>query len=70
MVVEVVEMVAVVEVAIMKGTIRRRNSRANQIGVEEDVVEEEDCNSDKCYNCAEGQLQLLYKFTHHSKLSG
>ena len=27
--------------AVMKGTIRRRNSRANQIGMEEDVVEEE-----------------------------
>ena len=25
----------------MKGTIRRRNSRANQIGMEDDVVEEE-----------------------------
>jgi len=41
MFVEVMEMVAMVKATVMKGTIRRRNSRANQIGVEEDVVEEE-----------------------------
>jgi len=39
--VEVVEMVAVVKATIMKGTIRRRNIPANQICVEEDVLEEE-----------------------------
>jgi len=39
--VEIVETVKVVKAAVMQGTIRRRNSRANQIGVEEDVVEEE-----------------------------
>ena len=39
--VEVVEMVAVVKAAVMKGTIKRRDSRANQIGVEEDAVKEE-----------------------------
>ena len=38
---EVVEMVAVVKAAVMKGTIKRRDSRANQIGVDEDAVEEE-----------------------------
>jgi len=40
-VVEVVETVVVVKAIVMKGIIRRRNSRANQIGMEEDVVEEE-----------------------------
>jgi len=39
--VEVVETVVVEKATIMKGTIRRRNNRANQIGVEEDVVKEE-----------------------------
>lgn len=38
---EDVEMVAVVKVAVMKGTIRRKDSQTNKIGVEEDVVEEE-----------------------------
>ena len=38
---EVVETVVVVKATVMKGTTRRRNSRANQIGVQEDVVEEE-----------------------------
>jgi len=37
----VVETIVVEKAAVMKGTIRRMNSRANQIGVEEDVVEEE-----------------------------
>jgi len=37
----VVEMVMVVKAAVMKGTIRRRGSQVNQIGVEEDVVEGE-----------------------------
>ena len=37
MVVEAMEKVT----ALMKGTIRRRNSRVNQTGVEKDVVEEE-----------------------------
>ena len=32
---------AVIKGATMKGTIRRRDSRANKIGVEEDAVEEE-----------------------------
>ena len=35
------EMVAVVKEVVMKDTIRRRDTRAMQIGVEEDVVEEE-----------------------------
>jgi len=43
-VVEVVGTVVVEKAAIMKGTIRRRNSRANEIGVEEDVVEEEEAD--------------------------
>jgi len=38
---EVMETVVVVKAIVMKGTIRRRNSRANQFGMEEDVVEEE-----------------------------
>ena len=41
---EVVEMVAVVKAAVMKGTIKRRDSRANQIGVEEDAVEKEEAD--------------------------
>ena len=38
---EVMEMVVMVKATIMKGTIRRRNCRAKQIGMEEDVVEKE-----------------------------
>ena len=41
---EVVGTVVVEKAAIMKGTIRRRKSRANEIGVEEDVVEEEEAD--------------------------
>ena len=41
MAMEVVEMVAVVKAAIMKDTIRRRDTQAKKIGVEEEVVEEE-----------------------------
>ena len=37
-VVEVVEMVEVVKAAVMKNIIRRRDSRAKQIGMEEDAV--------------------------------
>ena len=37
-------MVAVVKAAIMKDTIRRRDSRARKIGMEEDAVEEEATN--------------------------
>ena len=40
-VVEVAEMVKVVKAAVMKDIIRRRDSRAQQIGVEEDAVEKE-----------------------------
>ena len=40
-VVEAAEMVEVVKAAVMKNTIRRRDSRAKQIGVEEDAVKEE-----------------------------
>ena len=40
-VVEVAEMVEVVKAAVMKNIIRRRDSRAKQIGVEEDTVKEE-----------------------------
>ena len=40
-VMEVAEMVEVVKAAVMKDTIRRRYSRAKQIGVKEDAVEEE-----------------------------
>ena len=36
MFVEVMEMVAMVKATVMKGTIRRRKNRANQIGVEEE----------------------------------
>ena len=35
---EVVEMVAVVKATVMKDTIRKKDSRAKQIGVEEDAV--------------------------------
>ena len=42
--VEVVEMVAVVKAVVMKDTIRRKDSRAKQIGVEKDVIEEEATN--------------------------
>ena len=38
---EAAEMVEVVKAAVMKNTIRRRDSRAKQIGVEEDAVKEE-----------------------------
>ena len=38
---KVVKMVMVVKAVVMKDTIRRRDSRAKQIGVEEDTVEEE-----------------------------
>ena len=37
---EVAEMVEVVKVATMKDTIRRRDSRAKQIGLEEDAVKD------------------------------
>ena len=40
-VVEVAEMVEVVKAAVMKNIIRRRDSQAKQIGVEEDAVKEE-----------------------------
>ena len=39
-VVEVTKMVEVVKAAVMKDIIKRRDSRAKQIGVEEDAVEE------------------------------
>ena len=38
---KVVKMVMVVKAVVMKDTIRRRDSRAKQIGVEEDTVKEE-----------------------------
>lgn len=41
MVVEVVKMVEVFKAAVLKDIIKRRDSRTNQIGVEEDAVEEE-----------------------------
>ena len=40
-VMEVAEMDEMVKAAVMKDTIRRRDSRAMQIGVEEDAVDEE-----------------------------
>ena len=39
-VVEVAEMVEVVKAAVMKDIIRRKDSRAKQIGVEEDAVKD------------------------------
>ena len=38
---EIEETVVVVKATVMKGTIRRRNSQTNQIGMEEDMVKEE-----------------------------